>query len=643
MKYSILNNRPTKVTVNSVSVLLASEQRGNCAFPESYEKNVISKFKMKEILWRLDLLCIEVISIHIERYSLTPRKSWRHKYVKNLGERLIQASLANSRGQGIDENAYSFILNNFHIKKFKIFKKMYEKVNNFNFLNGKYFDELEIDLAGILKLQNSPEHFELNVNKLILNEVEIDNFFHENFTFLSNVYVKSNLEIFLFDEESKKKEEIENLLLRMLNNTSKDIENIFIFYDNPSKSFIERSIDIIIERRNLKYLNIKFSNQQIKSIISLIIVNLINKDSSKCFSSFSNMEAFDRYLKSLDSIEKIIYLILEQISLEEVHKQIMYLQLLKLNNLKELDIHMVNLNGLSNELYHLFEKCTALQRLSVSIKPSVRHSDFNIFSALLPCAKSLKVLYLKNIVFDNNSIMQSFKDFMFQASLKKIKFEFVQFGESYFNKPIELLGNLENSLTSLVMTEIDYFDESKNLLPSVLPKLKKLEVFHLGLSNIENKLLSEILISLQSLSRTLKKIHIYAQEDWRDNEMFEEFDNHYHLFDFLNKCNCLTVIDICININEDKIPQLLQILEKFQSNLEEIDLGFCWNKNYQKEFIEFLTGCPKLKKVYGYCYLDKLTRMKKVVRSLENSRYSLESIDFIYDFLMTRFPLITYN
>lgn len=118
---------------------------------------------MRQLLWRLDYLCTEIISINIGRYSKTSKDDWSLRYCNDLGDKLLLACLTNSKKQGLDENEFQFILDNFSIRQFVIFPKIYKTVKHFNFFNEKFIEKLKINTFGEIKLQKKNKKFSINI------------------------------------------------------------------------------------------------------------------------------------------------------------------------------------------------------------------------------------------------------------------------------------------------------------------------------------------------------------------------------------------------------------------------------------------------------------------------------------------------
>lgn len=314
---------------------------------------------MKQLLWRLDYLCIEIISINIHRYSRISRDNWLKTSLQKFGDKLILATIANSYDNGLDETAYEFILNNFYTENLKIFLKLFEKIQYFDFLNGMSMKKLEIDLLGDLRLRNSEEEFQISTDTLFLSIKKKDNFFTKSFRFFSKVIVKEELFINVTEANVDDKMEMERSLLTLLKNTSEKIEKIQVFYENPTKCFIEEYMRILIDKKNIK----SFSNERFKPLIHFVLESSYTKTYN--YLPLLNIEKFDEYLRALNSIESINFWLPTGDNMEKKKNYFLYLQSMNLKNLKDLEVTCINCYGFVEEFRCILENCPNLVNLSL--------------------------------------------------------------------------------------------------------------------------------------------------------------------------------------------------------------------------------------------------------------------------------------
>lgn len=579
---------------------------------------------MKRLLWRLDYLCIETLSKNICRYKIISKENWKLRNCNDLGDQLILASITNSLPNGIDEKSYEFILNNFLVKNLKIYSKMIEKIKYLDFLNERSFDKLEIILQQKLRLKNKKQNFRLTTNNLILKEPEKSNFFIKSFRFFSNICVKKNLEIRLFNKNSKHDKNSEKLLLIILQNTSKDVENIQIFFQNPTKKFLEKFMVILRERKNLKNLNVFLDGKETKAVpIFFLETSLIPRFyiDLKSLKSDMNLSEYFKIFSSVENLEIIFFG--GNILIEKLNGNFYFLKSLNLNNLHKLYMHFKLPNLMPTNLVNDFLKnCPNLVILDTN------HSVD--FKSILPCSNSLKTLNITLMKIDDETTVDDLKYFFSTVNLNEIKLRLDNLTEKELFKIIESLDKLKNILTSLT---ISCYRISANFI-NFLPNFKKLKCFYLKFIYMENNILSGIFKNLQSSNQCLEKIYIYHQNNP------SVLENSNELFHLLNKCDNLKTIYITIKIDENKITDLLFLLKKFNNSLEEINIDFCCHEKFYRELMDFLSGCLKLKYVTGDDLPRDIFWEKEFFKSLFNSRYSLQYAKCCYENNLDRFPNI---
>lgn len=581
---------------------------------------------MKQFIWRLDYLCIEVISINIQRYSRIPREFWKLRYCNDFGERLIFTCLANSFEDGVDEKSYEFILNNFSIRKLKIFPKLHEKIEYFDFLNGKKFDELEIFLSKEIKL-TSKQNFRLMTKELNIKEIGEGNIFTQSQNFFSNLHVEKDLKINFFTGNSKNNFKLETLLLLMLKNTSKEIENIQIHLEEPSLNFLKGLLEISKERKYVQNFNATLKPlQEISSMPVIFLWETILTSTFYFKPIYSkSYKKFLEYLQEWTAIESLNATCYDfEITDTNLKNYFSIINSLNLNNLKELKFEFLDYKNISKEIRYFFEACQNLVCLKLK-------KGFN-FQLILPCSKTLKSLYLDVSAKDNRININDFKKFLYQSSLEEINVKFDSLENQYFFEIVQPLEILKNTLTSLSIYCLHTSENTLKFLPSVIEKFHHLKYFFFSPS-VRDKTFQEILKSLKS-SKALEEIYMYKVNNGRN------IDNISPLFNLLNNCEKLRVIHIGMTIIVDKIPELLLILKKFQNILEEINLDLCCNKKYFEELKVFLSGCSRLRRVFVYPLMGDQISQKEFIDSFYCSRYSLQVLQPFYRDILDHFPHI---
>lgn len=557
-----------------------------------------------------------MIGKNIDRYSRIPKKVWSLKYFNYLGDRLILASIANSNGGGIDENAYEFILENFVVKNFKIFDRMHKKVKYFDFLNGKFLDELHLHLFREIKFKNVDKNFKLTINELIF---DISSFFLKSCQFFSNLYVKKHLSISRAVYEGKLKLEVEKLLLKLIRNTSNDIESIKIPFESPTREFIEKFVEILNERKKLQTLYVNFDEKLPKSMKVFFLDTSVMTTYPSVIeypTSFLNNEQFNESLKYFDSIENLYFHIVDVENINEIEETFIFLKTLNLNNLKRIHTTFCNSEKYGKEFYNFLNNCPNLKKLELS---SLHRDDNTIFDIILPSVRCLEHFQCNWISFNNPKKLESFKTLLSRSSFQEISFFYNSYNQGYSMEVITSLQNLQNTLTSLTIVECGLSDETFRYLSKMLQKFRKLEHFHFDPRKEVMEYLPEIFRSLQSSSQTLQTVIV------KRPKIHRVYEDSHDLFSFLEKCRKLTVICIGVLISVDKIPELLLILGKFKNILEEINLDFCWSKKYRKELFHFLSGCSRLRNVQRHILGNIKDDEKGLMESLENSRYYIHN------------------
>lgn len=573
--------------------------------------------EMKQLLWRLDYLCIELISINIHRYCKILKENWKLIYSNDLGERLIHACLSNSF-EKINENVYEFILHNFFIQKFQIYDKIFEKIKHFDMINGKNFNKLKISLYQNIQLKNNKEKFKLTTNKLILYSIYDNNFFVQSFQFFSNLFVKKDLEIHLAERVERDENcKLEELLMILLENTSNEIESIRITFDGRTIKFLDKFTQILLERKNLKNLYLEELSQLTNFFLGVTFAH-----------NFSNS------IESLLHFNSIEYLNIEFPNYE-IPEIFAFLNLSSIKNIRTLNIYYLDLEYYGSFNYKFLENCQNLESLTLSF---ITNSDkFNIFDIFLPISKTLKILDLNAFEIDDTKHLRNFMKFLSESSLQKIVLRRISFHEEPFIKKFQFLEHFHNTLTSLAIIDCNIDDEDLINLPKCLQKCHQLNNFEFKDTNFGETLLKNIYKSLQSSCKTLRSISIYRLCD-----VLMQLQSFLELINLLEKCKSLRKFELEIAIIDNKIPDLLLVLTKFQETLEIIHLTHQFSNSHFEKLLDFLSGCVRLKAVTGCFTIVKDTIGQALIKSLSNSKYSLKNLGQLPSENCERFPHIFY-
>lgn len=576
---------------------------------------------MFNLLWSLSYLCIETISKNIYRYCRTAKINWKMCYSNGLGDRLILACISNSFLDDFDEKSYEFILKNFHTEKLHIFPKLFERIKYFDFLNEKYFTELKIDLRNSMILKDK-QQFRLKVHKLRLNFSAKDKFFAQSKDFFSNLKVENNIFIHLRGESNEINEEIEILLLQLLENTSKEIEQIqIVSYLNPTDYFIKKYLKILLERKCLKNLTINFQNNDIlerkctilyESTLKLIVPFKIN---------YQNYEYdFPEYLKNLDSLNSLKIIFLDKKDSE--YKQREYLAFIKSLNLISLNSLKLYNFAFKNDIKESFEFFKNL--------PNLESLTLDFIPCFCVNLKNLKSLHL--LLYDDTYLpTPNFEKFLNKTSLKELEINFDCIDESSFLRITNYLQVLENSLLSISFAWQGLHENCLTYFSTFVKKFTKLTDFFLMADEMEEIFMLEILNSLNASRKTLREIYFCAFNNFR-TEIYKSKE----FFQILNGFDGLTALSFAVKLQNVDLTESLSVLEKFQKILEVFIMDFCCEN--LDELLDFLSNCSCLKRICGI----ELTESDGIDKIFLNSKYSLVSInDTHYKYVALRqYPLI---
>lgn len=582
-----------------------------------------AQFTMKQLLNRLDFLCIEIISRNIYRYGKSPRSKWKLGYSNN-GERIMKASLANSFYCAFDEDSFAFILNNFNIKKFKINPRICEKLTYFNFLNQQKIDDFSFDYMEPIKLKNG-ENFSLSTNRLDVNFLRGSEFTEDVFNFFFGLSVLEEIKITKSAIRKQNLEHIENIVLALVRNSSENLQTLILNIKYTSISFREQLIEIISRKVNLNNIRLafidEFRTRDFPDLFSKGLKNLTHF-SFLDFNKNWNFQLVNNCLESLNSIEKIAIWLPDSRNLEDLDAIDITFSLLKLKScksLKEVQICLPDAKLFEKEVSDLLKSCQNLTRILFTEKLSHKTVDGTLFESLVPSAGNLNEMNFRYSHFTVSEEMTCLKNLSVHSSLQKLCLYRVKFESGLFLGFLDAIKNLK-SLTLLNLDSCLFSINELNFFPKVLKKFEKLESFNVRLYQADEETVLKILDGLRFSCKTLKEISISLQHPIRAANCNE-------LLNFLNNCHRLTKINISVLMDEERMGDIFSILEKFQNMLQEIDLSFCYAKGKLKELLNFLSGCTQLEVLSGD-ELDNQEVLCQVVDSLENSKYTIKELNF---------------
>lgn len=556
---------------------------------------------MDKLIWKLDYLCIEIISLNINRYCKTDEEGWSIKYLNDIGDKLILACISNSFDDRLNELSYKFILNNFTVKKLTIFPKLFEKINYFDFLNGKSFDELEIILTRELKLKNN-ENFEFSTNNLkLFFGIEYLYFINSKKIF-SNLKVKKEIVIFVHQNYASDKK-MEELLLKLLRNTSENIENISIRnYIQPSDNFLIQYSEILKKRKNLKTVNFNFSNASFSDLTFLLSSSLNVKIDYQSLNINHN-----QYFELFNSVENLsISLPYKKCSDEAMERCDTYLKSQKCDNFKRLHAYLNCAEHPKRYFDNFIKNCQNLKELVLNYFPD--------FKTILPCSKNLKILHLNYFQIDGIPEKDNFQKFLSESSLEEFNLDVDILTEIFFFNVLEPLED-KCSITSLKISYRTSLPETvSKKLPKFFEKFENLKSLHFKIDDIKEEVLSEILRSLQNSSKTLEEI--FLESIFRGCTYIKDGKS---LCELLEKCEKLRKIAIDVTINEDNAKEFVTLLKKFEDTLEEIAIHGFWHT----DLTYFFSKCSNLKNIRS-CSSEE----EESPQIFYNSRYSLKVLEF---------------
>lgn len=571
---------------------------------------------MDKFVWRLDNLCIEVIAINIKKYSRTSKKNWMLRYCPRVGERLLEACIFHSSND-LDERMFEFILENFSLSKLDLSASSCDsKVRTYDFLSGKCFDELiiDFDLEEQLKFNNGFDN--IKVNTLRLNESCND---PNSVQLFYKLYTQKELDIDITFGVCKNRINQEILWLKLLRNTSKNIEIINIpIKISWSPRFIGKFIKFFNTRKYLKKFYVYFHENVPKLMRVFPSKFFPPKEANKLYKTLSAVKNCNNFNETLKSFHFIEYLVIEFFQIETIAKTkeiFSFLKELNLNNVKEIEVIFPKTKIQSQEINNLLECCPNLESL---VMKSVYDSKFEYLSSIFPPSKRLKCLKLKTIYFSDEDKFDRFQSFLTNSNLREIEFNDVRFSKSFSMEVMKCLENLHNTLTSLTLIDGRYSNEALNCLPKVLEKCKKLQCIHIHVLQMKIDDITRTFTSLEPSSESLRKISISSAE---------KLDECNELFSLLEKCKILVKINLRMRVNTNHVPQLMHLIKRYRHCLKDVDLRMFAELSNFNLISEYLSGFTELE-VLGTnsLWISNEEFSEFLNESIKSSRYSFKGL-----------------
>lgn len=549
---------------------------------------------MNENMQNLENLCIKALSENLPRYKLIDRKEWKFRFCDDIGDRLIRSCTKNLPEEELNESTYDFILNNFSVKRFVIDTALVENIEYFDILNDKSFEELKMDFRGKLQFRQFNKKFRVYTDKFTIINLNKENFCSRMFQECFNVTIRKELDVSHFNGKRKYEVEMEKFFIRLLKNTSSEIQHIKIPLVNSSLDFFKIYIGILSERRQLKEVYVNFDNNLpnlVKIFFDLIDYSLCKTFTREFLNRSINWQDFNDSLKSFRNIERMNFIFDNVTDPCGIAQVFSFLNSLDLKHLKEIHTMPFDFDACVEHFPNFLERCISLKKLELSCFYLDLLDSIQCFSV---CSKTLKVI---NVYFCQIGDHENFEDlfqFLANSSIREIMLHRVTFYIESFSRMIESIEALKNSLTALTISECSILEETLDALPIALNKFKHLKSFKIEHSTLDNDVLQRILYSLQASKNYLTKIFISRDEEG------EQFDEFTPLFELIYKCSHLSDVYINICLTEEHVIPFLAVLKSLQPILEKIYLNFCCQRRFKNQLTDFLRGCEVLNEVYGY-------------------------------------------
>lgn len=599
---------------------------------------------MKSFVWRLEFLCLEVLSKNIGKYCEISEENWKLRYVNNLGERLIHATIINAHPDQLREvKTFKFILNNFFVKNLGNFGKIFQEIEYFDFLNEKHFDGLTIDINNDIKLRDDTnDTFRLSTNQLKLYYGQTKNNLYKrpSYEFFSSLYAVNEIVIvgtsLKFIDNKQLCLDMEKVIIRIVENASENLENLLILFKPRTKTFLSNFYRVIKKKNNLKYVLLEFIGYFDRpTIIDLYhtVFNNLTKFTINNLKYNWNVKTIMQCLKSMYSIEDLtIELVRSDIIIDKLDEVKYLFATLYPRILKKLKVKFLKYDHFSAEFLNFLKHCRNLESFEY-IERQTTYNLMGIYEVFLPTnmkdadfinvlrkySKNLTQFILKSFLIGNMERINSLERFFTHSSITEIQFVKNSFYPDYFVKFLQTIRSLNNQLTSLEIIDcnIPSFGELC-AFSEFIKDFTKLKKFHFKNYIIENVIFFNFFKNLINSNETLEVI-IIERERFNFREPLD-IDCFEDLLEFFRRCIKLRIIQLRLTLTEDKILEVLSVIQKFENQLEEMDVSFCYSTRYVTELINFLLRCNRLHSITGDSF-HQTPDWIRVRDSFEKSRY----------------------
>lgn len=597
---------------------------------------------MNENLMTLQSICFEILGKNLEFYEKVYKNDKNFKLPEKISERLLLSYISNSGENGVCNEILKFILDKSCIKNFFIYPSKFENVKNYDFLNNQKFDNLEIFSNENLK--SEIENFNLLVNNLKITELDLHRQ-DDSGKILFNISVQRSIICKEFkcprnwnfdhlhqiiEKASDNLEEIdlryefdENSMIKLMNAIRKKTKLKFVTFHFPTLFlYIDSCVyplhiklkliyhGLLPSAKSIAYLDLKLTPEETDTnfyYLNKLLESLTSLETLKIQLQISRGGKFVKNI--FDTLITIYSKTLKCLHIKCLFRGKFHLELCRalrhFENLEEIEIIQNHVGSLRN------------QRLS------------DIWDALDSTTKSLKTInipqyeghFLLSTKF-NIYNYDSIKRILSKCSLNKIFFKNYYFTEQGLQECLLELGKSSDKLSYISFNNCQIINRKLPILANFLKNQKHLNTFDfVEKSYIDAKDFEMLCDSLKSSKGKLSKLKLDC------NEKFQV--NGSQLVELIESCTNIVSLTIDFQFDDsNNFIKLLNSLERFQDDLEEISFGKNITGDNFFAFTNFLYGCSRLRHLeFGSCQFISADINNVLIRSLNSSKFTLVSLD----------------
>lgn len=587
----------------------------------------------------LKIICIRVIARNIHIYSNSFLRNSINKeilYPGFIGEEILSNymvySLINSRK--LNENDINFIMNFSLINELNIHQKFYDKIESFDFLNGKILNKLTISLKKQIRIKEKNVKFNLIVNKLNVYDSIWDETIEESKTFLSNCHIRKNLKFYVNQTNLVEINENligEDILLKLIENTSENLESIFIDFSFPSENFIQNLKEILSERKKLQKINLFFNTLNSNSIIPKIclpsVQNITKLSVTLRQTSLWNFQDGNELFKLLTNLKELKFLFNNFHHEEEKIRQINdFFRILSIYNsgcLEKIHFSFKDISKFRNNLCQFFRNSTKLKKLILEEDNPYGLKTVNIFNSLVPSArKHLKDIEWMSMNLARKESAKGMIKIFNNSFITHLRMTNIKCFPSNFHEFFAAMENIKNHLNQLSFKRCHFKVEEINRLIELVEKFTNLESFTFNDNDgLDRNSLEGIFHSLLPSARNrLKELKI--------NQMKVIIIKLKNLCQLLENCRNLVKIEMNISFRNQNIEKYLTCLKNSKNSIVEIDWNFQINDSNKLAFIDFLNECHNIQRLSSIIFfLNSQKSEKDLEKYLKNLNYFLKKVE----------------